>query len=705
MIISPTNHLKYVPELNRPLTALKGIGPKRAEIMAQKGLHTLMDLLMFRPIRYEDRRQIVPINKTSDGLAIWVRGNAIFGREERFYRSGKRLFRIRIKDETGIMDLLWFQYKKAHLSKLSRQGLDLMAYGLIQRNRGKAQMIHPDIALPDLDKRSGLLRFYPVYSALQGVSGHIIRSTIMQVLDQYHKHLVDPIPREITRKLALPDLADAIRCIHVPPKKSSIDLLNQLRTKYHQRLTFDRFFCVMLGIALRKRSRKSKAGPAFSIPKALLSRVEKYFPFSLTGGQVSAIEGILKDLGSGKPMNRLLLGDVGCGKTVVAVVAAFVTILNGWQVAVMVPTQILARQHYLYFASLPESMGFRPVCLTGALKKHERLDAYEKISNGEYNLIVGTQALIQEALSFYKLGLVVIDEQQRFGVRQRALLDQKGTNAHLLVMTATPIPRTLAMTVYADLDISLIKEFPEGRQPVITRLMDGSQKRKVFDMLNQKMAAAEQAMVICPVIEQSEETDLKNALEMHRKLKKIFVSRFRVGLIHGRMSNDEKDLVMEQFRKGLIDLLVGTTVIEVGVDVPRATVMVIQHPERFGLTQLHQLRGRVGRGTKGGYCFLMVSTRPSAQALSRLEILIQSHDGFEIAQKDLEMRGQGELMGIRQAGAGELDLTEMFREPELLLAAKRKADMLVDSDPALSRPENYMLRKIAQSSYGAQLDF
>ena len=705
MIISPTNHLKYVPELNRPLTALKGIGPKRAEFMAQKGLHTLMDLLLFKPIRYEDRRQILPINKAPDGFAIWVRGSVIFAREERFYRSGKRLFRIRIKDEAGILDLLWFQYKKAYLSKFVRQDLDLMAYGLIQRNRGKAQMIHPDIILADPDKTSGLLGFYPVYSALQGVSGHILKSTIRQILDQYHKYLVDPIPREMTRTLALPDLADAIRCIHVPPVNSSIDLLNQFRTKYHQRLTFDRFFCVMLGIALRKRFRKSKAGPAFSIPKDLLSRVEKYFPFSLTSGQVNAIEGVFKDLGRGKSMNRLLQGDVGCGKTVVAAVAAFVTILNGWQVAVMVPTQVLARQHYLYFVSLPESMGFRPVCLIGGLKKRERLDAYEKINNGEYNLIVGTQALIQEELSFYQLGLVVIDEQHRFGVRQRALLDQKGTSAHLLVMTATPIPRTLAMTVYADLDISLIKEYPKGRQQVITRLMDGGQKREVFNTLNQNMAAGEQAIVICPVIEQSEETDLKNALEMHRKLKKIFAPRFRVGLIHGRMSNHEKDLIMEKFREGLIDLLVGTTVIEVGVDAPRATVIVIQHPERFGLTQLHQLRGRVGRGTKGGHCFLMVSTRPSAQTLSRLKILTQSHDGFKIAQKDLEMRGQGELMGIRQAGAGELDFAEMFREPELLLAAKRKADALVNLDPALERPENCMLRKIVQLSLGAQLHF
>jgi len=390
-------------------------------------------------------------------------------------------------------------------------------------------------------------------------------------------------------------------------------------------------------------------------------------------------------------MNRLLQGDVGCGKTVVAAVAASLTVINRWQVAIMVPTQVLARQHYLYFAGLPESMGFRSVLLTGAVKKSERLDTYEKIRLGEYNLIIGTQALIQEDLSFARLGLVVIDEQHRFGVKQRALLDQKGVNPHLLVMTATPIPRTLAMTVYADLDISFIKEYPEGHLPVVTRLMDGSQRREVLNTLNQRMAAGEQAMVICPVIEGSEEMDLKNALEVHEKLRKIFMPRFRVELIHGRMSSDEKDWVMERFRDGLIDLLVGTTVIEVGVDAPGATVMVIQNPERFGLTQLHQLRGRVGRGTKRGHCFLMLSTQPSAQTLSRLKILAESHDGFEIAQKDLEMRGQGELMGTKQSGAGELDFAEMFREPELLVAAKKEADALVASDPTLSRPENRFL--------------
>ena len=694
MIIQPANHLTKIPELNRPITSLKGIGARRAELLAQKGLHTLLDVMFFAPIRYEDRSRVLPINKTGEGAAVLVRGNVVSGGGGRFSHSGRQYFRIKIKDETADLELLWFHYKKAYLSRLALPGLGLMAYGSIQMNRGKRQMIHPDITSVDQEKENEGLGFCPVYPAIKGISGRVLRSAIRQALDQYQETLVDGIPVEITHRLGLPELGEAIRYVHFPAEGSSIDLLNQLKTKNHQRLTFDRFFGVMLNIALRKKSRERRAGLAFSIPKGLIKQVEKYFPFSLTSDQIRVINEILQDLTGGKPMNRLLQGDVGCGKTVVAAVASYVTILNNWQVAVMVPTLVLAQQHHLYFSSLSEGMGFSPVLLTGALRRTDRFKTYEKIRNGECNLIIGTQALIQEDLSFARLGLVVIDEQHRFGVRQRALLDKKGANPHLLVMTATPIPRTLAMTVYADTDISIIREYPEGRRPAMTCLMDETRKREVYNTLKQEMSKGQQAIVICPVIEASEETDLKNALVMHEKLREIFSGLFRVGLIHGRLSSEEKCRVMEQFREGQVDLLVGTTVIEVGVHVPGATVMVVEHPERFGLAQLHQLRGRVGRGAKRGICLLMLPRGLSEGALSRLNVLVETHDGFEIAQKDLEMRGQGELMGIRQAGAGELDFTEMFREPDLLIAAKREAERVLKSDPELSHPENDILREM-----------
>ncbi len=704
MITPPANHLKQVPELGRPLTSLKGIGIKRAELLAQKGLHSVLDLLFFTPIRYEDRSRIVPIDETVEGSEVYVSGNVISGGEERFFRRGKRLFRIVIEDETAALDLLWFQYRKGHLNRFTHKGLKLMTYGKIRKMQGKRQMIHPDIILQDQGRDKEVLGLYPVYSMIKGISGHVLRSAIRQALDLYGDSLIDNIPAEITARLGLPGIAKTIRSVHFPPYGSSFDRFNRFESKFHQRLIFDRFFHVMLKIAYRKKSRSMRKGPVFKIPKGLDQRLEKFFPFRFTNEQNRVIEEILRDLSGYGPMNRLLEGDVGCGKTVVAAVASYVTTLNQWQVAIMVPTQVLARQHYAYFSSLSESMGFRPVLVTGALKGSDRTLSNKKISNGEFNLIIGTQALIQKDVSFKRLGLVVIDEQHRFGVRQRALLDKKGINPHLLVMTATPIPRTLAMTVYADLEISVIKEYPEGHLPVMTCLMEKNEKRSVYNTVKQRLSLEQQAIVICPVIEGTEDEDLKNALEMHLKLIKLFTPPYCVGLIHGRLSSDEKDRVMEQFRKGRINLLVGTTVIEVGVHAPGATVMVVEHPERFGLTQLHQLRGRVGRGNVKGLCLLMGSEGLSEKSVSRLKVLVESNDGFEISRKDLEMRGHGELMGIRQAGAGELDLREMFREPELLMTAKNEAEKVLAFDPELSKDENRILKKMVRSFSMEPLD-
>ena len=697
--------LNEIPELNRPLTSLKGIGPKRAELMAEKGLHTILDLLFFTPIRYEDRSRVFPINETGVGMPALVRGEVVSGGESRFFRSGKRLFKITVRDKTAELVLIWFRYKKAHLNRFTRQHLEITAYGKIQKNRGKIQMFHPDIALVDHDSETGTQGFYPVYPSIKGISGQTMRAAIRAAIDQYAEDLADSFPKETAQRLDLPEIKEAIRHIHIPPERASFDLFNRFQTKYHRRLTFDRFFHVMIRIAFRKKYRKTRAGPVFSIPKDLLHRTKECFPFVLTGDQVKAIQEIFQDLNNVSPMNRLLQGDVGCGKTVVAAAAIYAAIFNDWQVAVMAPTQVLAQQHHLYFSNFSEKMGLRSVLLAGGLKKADRLAAYAMIKNGEYNLIIGTHALIQESLSFARLGLVVIDEQHRFGVTQRAMLDQKGENPNLLIMTATPIPRTLAMTVYAGLEVSAINEYPEGHQSVMTYLVDESRKRKVFNTIKQRMSAGEQAIVICPVIEDSEELDLKNALQMYEMLKTLYSPRFRVGLIHGRLPPGEKDKVMQRFRDGQINLLVGTTVIEVGVHSEGATVMVIEHPERFGLSQLHQLRGRVGRGEKRGLCLLMAPRGLQEDALSRIEILIESHDGFEIAQKDLEMRGQGKLMGTMQAGAGELDFEEVFEEPELLLAAKKEAERILTSDPGLSQPENCILRKMVGPKSISLTDF
>jgi ATP-dependent DNA helicase RecG len=517
-------------------------------------------------------------------------------------------------------------------------------------------------------------------------------------LDNYLHSVLDPIPVEILIRLDLPDLRQAIKNVHSPPKESSIDLLNRFDTPFHKRLIFDRFFLVMLSIASRKKSRERVSIPRFSVSWEVSKDLDSFFPFKLTSQQIQAIEDIKRDFTSGQPMNRLLQGDVGCGKTVVAAVAAYMAIQNNRQVAMMVPTQVLANQHMEYFSNLSVNMGFRPALLTGTLKEIERRVLYLNIRNGLYNLVVGTHSLIHEELSFSDLGLVIIDEQHRFGVRQRALMDKKGKNPHLLVMTATPIPRTLAITVYGDMSISVIKEYPEGHMPVVTHITDEGRKRWVFETLRQRMDAGQQAFVICPVILGSEDMDLKSAQEMAEKLRKILTPPYRIGLIHGRLSPDERVKIMDDFRKGVIHLLVGTTVIEVGVHVPRATIMIIEHPDRFGLAQLHQLRGRVGRGSERGICIMMSSKNLPEKTLSRLKILTENNDGFDIAQEDLELRGQGELTGMRQAGMGELDFSEMLREPKLLLEAKLEAQRLMEDDPELLRLEHEHLKTMIQSA-------
>ncbi|MBN1832289.1 MAG: ATP-dependent DNA helicase RecG [Deltaproteobacteria bacterium] len=699
--------LRRIQKLTLPLTCLKGIGPKRAKLLAEKGLHTILDLLFFTPLRYEDRTRILPISETEEGIPILVKGKVVSGRETSFYPSRKKTFRIVLNDQTSMLELIWFHYRRPHLAQYAVRGRELLAYGRIQRNRGQRQMIHPEVTLLNTNgplSAVSLLGYYPVYPAIQGIAPNMVRSMMRTALDDYLSDLIDPIPKQITGRLRLPDLASAIKNTHFPSHDSHFDQLNQMTTPFRKRLLFDRFFLVMLTMAFRKKCREKRPSPAFTVPPGLMKDLDVFFPFRLTPHQMGAIEDMVKDFQTGTSMNRLILGDVGCGKTLVAAVAAYIAVRNDHQTAVMVPTQELARQHFEYFSSISPKMGFRPVLLTGKLNKAEQLRVYDDIRKQKANLVIGTQSLIQEGLRFAKLGVVVIDEQQRFGVKDRALMDQKGRNPHVLVMTATPIPRTLAITLYGDMDLSFIEGYPEGHKTVLTHLIHENQKRRVFETLKQRLLAGEQAFVICPVIEGSEETDLKSALDMASRLRKIFPPTLRIGLVHGRLRTNEREEVMRDFHKGVIHLLVGTTVIEVGVHVPKATIMVIEHPERFGLSQLHQLRGRVGRGAERGLCLLMLPRDLSEKSRSRLEILAENHDGFDIARIDLEMRGQGELTGSRQAGIGELDLTETSREWELLLAAKNEANHLVDADPDLSRPENGQMKIMVESILAKPLD-
>jgi len=693
----------HIQGLSLPLGLIKGVGPKRAELLAHKGLNTILDLFYFTPIRYENRSIISPIRQIEDGTSCLVRVTVIEGKEERFYPSKKRVYRITVSDDEGErLELLWFHYIKPHLAGFSRPGISISAYGTMKISRGKRQMFHPDMAIAGAKADPG---FIPVYSSVKGISANTLRALIRTSMDNYLKDIIDPIPAGILNRLQLPGLADAIKGVHFPARDSDPELLDQSETSFHSRLLFDRFFSIMMVIAFKKKIKEGISKPVWIIPSGLEEAIKKFFKFRLTNDQGQAVRDIARDLENGHPMNRLLMGDVGTGKTAVAALASYIAVRNNRQVALMTPTQILAEQHMNYFSNLPEVMGFHPVLIAGELKKGDRERIYKAIREKAYNIIIGTQSLIQDALVFGDLGLAVIDEQHRFGVRQRAIMDRKGDNPHILIMTATPIPRSLAIAVYGDMDISTLNEYPEGHRTVKTTLVHKHQKRWVFERVTDCISKGRQAFVICPVIEETEESDLKGAQEMYERLKKILSPSYRIGLVHGRMKSDEKDPIMQGFHKGDVDILVATTVVEVGVHVPNATLMVIEHPDRFGLAQLHQLRGRVGRGDHEGMCLLILPDNISDRAEARLKALAECHDGFKIAQKDLEFRGHGELTGLRQAGAGEIEPLEIIRYKDLIIEAKRLAQDLIKSDPDLSHPDHkYLLKMMTDINAGRYHD-
>jgi len=687
-------HLRKVPELNAPLVSLKGIGPKRFAEMAQCGITTILDIMLYLPFKYRDKSRFISIKDTVSGAEALLRGKIVSWAEEIRRASGKRLFKVTIDDGTGEVDLVWFNYKRAYLLGLIRKGLFIMAFGKVQPGMGLMEMIHPDVsgpmeAMPE--RGEGIV---PVYRSTGVITGRLIGSWIKEAFARWGTTITDFLPERFLLRLGLPGLSDSLKGVHFPDgRRYSFDDFRKFSTPFHRRLMFDGFFSVMLPISAAKNI--SLAAPMMEAPKDLKERLESALGFSLTADQARSLEAVSADVRSGHAMRRLLEGDVGCGKTAVAAGAALIAIMNGWQAAIMVPTQILARQHHEFFLSLSPILGFRPCLFLGRGGASERRELERSIECGESNLIIGTHSLINEGLIFRRLGLIVFDEQHRFGVGQRLALSSKGENPHILIMTATPIPRSLALTLYAEEDISVIRELPAERKKVITLLAGPDRKQEVFVSLKKALERGERGMVICPVIEETEEQDLKGVIEMAERLERLFPAPVRVGFIHGRLSAKEKDEVMERFRRGDIHLLVGTTVLEVGIHVPQATVMIVEHPERFGLAQLHQLRGRVGRSGMKSVCYLMVKEGLGETALMRLKALAECTDGFEISLKDLEFRGHGELAGLRQSGAGDIALEYMLREPLLLKTAKALAREIITDDPLLERGEHIFLREIA----------
>ncbi|MCK9274742.1 MAG: ATP-dependent DNA helicase RecG [Syntrophales bacterium] len=690
--------------LAQPVQYVKGIGPRIAALFAKKGINTVEDLLYFMPHRYEDRRKIVPIADAAVGSVETILGMAVNSSLKR-YRS-KSVFEVTFNDDSGIITAKWFRGNAAFLRRMFKTGEQFFLTGEIKGSLFGKDIIHPDFERLDSEGDNSLhvKRIVPVYSEMAGLSQKQVRRIIMKALDEYAQDLVSPLPSEICRKMNFPDTAKALRHVHFPDSNADIQSLNLRRSDAHRRMIFDEFFFFELALAMKKRGIIMGKGNSFRTDSPLVRKFYTMLPFELTDAQKRVIEEILADMRRDCPMHRLLQGDVGSGKTVVSMVPIIVASVNSYQSAIMAPTEILAQQHYHTIGEWAEKLGITAALLSGAKKAAERKEVLEKIKNGKVDVVIGTHSLVQEGVVFKNLGFVVIDEQHRFGVLQRAALREKGKKPDVLVMTATPIPRTLAMTVYGDLDVSVIEEMPPAKLPVRTKLYLENKMILVYDAIRREVRKGNRVFIVYPLAEESEILDLKDATTMATHLRNDIFPDFRIGMVHGRMKGSEKDKIMGEFREGTIDILVSTTVIEVGIDIPSASLMVIEHAERFGLSQLHQLRGRVGRGRQPSSCILIAHNLGSRDAKRRLQIMEKTENGFEIAEEDLAIRGPGEFLGTRQAGIPDFRVANIVRDGVFLDHARKEAFSLCMKDPDLAKPENELIRDVLMRRWKDRLE-
>ncbi|MBF0329614.1 MAG: ATP-dependent DNA helicase RecG [Nitrospirae bacterium] len=669
-------------DLNAPIQYIKGVGPHRASLLGRIGIKNLRDALFYLPYRYEDRRVFKKIALLRPDELVTVSGR-ILKADVISINPRLKILEVIISDGSALLKAKWFN--QPYLKKNFKPGIDVIFYGPIKAGfRGAGvELQNPDYELAVEDEGDGGVsathtgRIVPIYHSTEGLSQRQFRNIMNAVVSQYSAAVPDFMPNEIVSRYRFPNIAESLMNVHFPKPEIPVEDLNRGVTNYHRRLAFDELFTLQLGLALIKKDEASEKGITFAPDGRLASKLINKLPYTLTGAQQRVVKEILSDMRSSSPMHRLLQGDVGSGKTIVALISMLSAVECGYQAVIMAPTEILAEQHYLNIHRLVEELGLRIHLLTGSRKNKE----YEAIASGQTNIVVGTHALIQESVVFAKLGLIVIDEQHRFGVMQRASLRKKGLNPDTLIMTATPIPRTLAMTLYGDLDYSVIDELPPNRTPIITKLLYESQKERIYRMLEDEVKKGGQAYVVYPVIEDSEKTTLKAAITGSEVLQKMF-PKITVGLIHGRMKTAEREDIMRRFKEGVINILVSTTVIEVGVDVPNATLMVIIHAERFGLSQLHQLRGRVGRGGEQSFCVLLCYGY-GEDSKRRLDVMVKTSDGFKIAEEDLEIRGPGEFFGTKQSGIPDLKVANLLRDGVLLEPARKEAFTLIENDPAL----------------------
>ncbi len=649
---------------------LKGVGPKRAELYHKIGVRTLQDLLYYFPRSYIDVTSPAPIASVPLDTPCAVVATVIAKSGEQRIRKGMSLYKIKVTDYTTEMVITFFNQK--FLAEKLEIGKQYLFYGKVTGNFLKREMASP--LCEDIHSAEHML---PIYPLTEGLTGNILKNNVHTVLEMLDDRFEDPLPDSMRKEYGLCHLRFALETIHFP--KSDYDL-----TVARNRLIFDELLSLQLGLAqLKQRARtQTKA----SMPHADLDSFYRALPFSPTGAQRLAIEDVTRDLARDIPMNRLVQGDVGSGKTLVAAAACLIACQNGWQSALMAPTEILAEQHFHSLSSLLGESGIRIGLLTGSITAAKKREIVRQINEGELDLVIGTHALIQDKVQFSALGLVVTDEQHRFGVEQRSLLAGKGEHPHMLVMSATPIPRTLALIIYGDLDVSIIDELPPGRQIIHTYAIDSAKRMRAFGFVKKHLEQGRQAYIVCPLVEQGE-SDLKSATQYERLLREKYFPEYHVGLLHGKMKPSEKDKTMRAFQNGEIDILVSTTVIEVGVDVSNAVIMLIENAERFGLSQLHQLRGRVGRGSYQSYCIL-VSDAKNQEALGRIGIMCKTTDGFAIAEFDLKQRGPGDFFGHKQHGLPELKIADMMNDTQLIHLTKNISERLLTEDPDLSHTEH-----------------
>jgi ATP-dependent DNA helicase RecG len=669
--------------LSTEVRMIKGVGPQRAELLAQRGIYTLEDLLGYLPFRYEDRIHFSKVKDIQPNGVYTIRARVMSGQAVRTVRSRGRdaIYHLLVQDEAGGLLPVKF-FHGGYLEGRLKPGQVLILHGKAEIDKlrpARLEMINPQIEVlsnEELDSTE-VGRIVPIYEAIGTFGSRQIRRAMYAAVQLIDQRMPDVLPEALRLRLGFPMRGEALIHTHFPESGESLDALNTFRSPAQQRLIFEEFFLYQLSLALDRKANRKENAIAFRLREdAVREALKRILPFKPTAAQKRVLAEIAADLEKPAPMNRLLQGDVGSGKTIIALQAAVIAIENGTQAALMAPTEILAVQHFLSARRILSKAGYRVELLISGIKSAEKSAALERIRSGEAQLVIGTHALIEDNVEFACLGFVAIDEQHRFGVLQRKRLMDKaaahGHAPHVLVLTATPIPRTLSLTLYGDLDVSVLDELPPGRTPIATRLTTQQHLPGVWEFLRREVAAGHQAYVVYPVIEESK-LELKAAMEEYERLSREVFPKLKLGLLHGRLSSDEKEVVMQRFRKNEAQILVATTVVEVGVDVPNATVMVIEHAERFGLSQLHQLRGRIGRGAQKSHCILVAPFRMTDEARARLETMVRTSNGFEIAETDLQLRGPGEFFGTRQSGDLGFHIANPLRDRELLELARREA--------------------------------